>query len=88
MEYDDHLSTSQSLSTDGGRIDVAGGMVTVPDGSYEMGLEDDVRYRSRWEDFYTGIIPLVGACEVSFAHADERRFTWNLSNGVGIRTPF
>lgn len=87
-EYDDQLSANRSLSTGGGSVDIAGASVTVPDGSYEMGLADDNRYRSRWDGFHASDIPLVGACEVSFANDAERRLDWTLSNGVGVRTPF
>ncbi|MDS0300121.1 hypothetical protein NDI76_15350 [Halogeometricum sp. S1BR25-6] len=83
----DRLSAARSLSTDGGRVGVAGGAVTVPDGSYESGIGGET-YRSRWEGFHTGVVPLLGACELSVADPSERRFTWRLSNGVGIRTPY
>ncbi|MDS0295012.1 twin-arginine translocation signal domain-containing protein [Halogeometricum luteum] len=86
-EADDHLSAGRSLSTDGGRVRAAGGAVTVPDGSYESNVERET-YRSRWEGFHPGVVPLVGACELSFVDPSERRFTWSLSNGVGIRTPY
>lgn len=84
---DDQLSTTHSLTTDGGRVSIANGDVTVPDGSYEMGLAD-ARYRSRWDGFHPGDVALIGACEVSFTDGDERRLDWTLSNGIGVRTPF
>ncbi|UPV74889.1 hypothetical protein M0R89_02175 [Halorussus limi] len=87
-ERDDQLSANRALSTGGGRVSVAGATATVPNGSYEMGLESDTRYRTRWDGFYRGAIPLVGTCEASFADGEARRLDWTLSNGVGIRTPF
>lgn len=88
VEYDDHLSTRHSLSSNEGRVNVAGGAVTVPQGSYSGEVVNEVHYRSRWESFYAGVVPLIGACEISFSDREERRFNWELSNGVGIRTPF
>lgn len=89
VDYDEQLSadTAQSGS---GRTSVAGGTVTVPDGSYEMGLSpvNEVNYRSRWEGFATTDVPLIGACEVQFETGTEPRLDWSLSYGVGIRTPF
>ena len=89
VDYDEELSadTAQSGS---GRTSVAGGTVTVPDGSYEMGLSpvNEVNYRSRWEGFATTDVPLIGACEVQFETDTKSRLDWSLSYGVGIRTPF
>lgn len=87
-ETDDQLSTDRSVSANGGDLDVASGSVSVPNGSYDMGLADETRYRSRWEGFHAGEVPLVGACEVSFPDGAEQRLDWSLSNGVGVRTPF
>lgn len=87
-DRDDQLSTDRTLLTDGGPMTVADATVTVPDGEYRIGVEDDVRYRTRWDGFHRGEIPLVGACEVSFAEGEKHALDWTLSNGVGIRTPF
>ncbi|UPW00921.1 hypothetical protein M0R88_02170 [Halorussus gelatinilyticus] len=87
-ERDDQLSTDRTLSTGGGQVTVADATVTVPDGEYRIGIEDDVRYRTRWDGFHRGEIPLVGTCEVSFAAGEKHALDWTLSNGVGIRTPF
>lgn len=87
-ERDEQLSASRSLSTGGGRVDVAGGSASVPDGSYRTGLDGDARYRSRWEGFHAGPVPLLGACKVRFADRDDHRLDWTRSNGVGVRTPF
>ncbi|MFC4447846.1 hypothetical protein [Halorussus aquaticus] len=88
VERDDQLSADRALSTNGGRLVVAGARVTVPRGSYETGLEGGTAYRSRWEGFHRGEIPLVGSCELSFPDGERRRLDWSLSNGIGIRTPF
>ncbi|WP_238398160.1 hypothetical protein [Halorussus salinus] len=87
-DRDDQLSTDRRLATDGGSVIAADAAVTVPDGEYRIGIEDDTRYRTGWEGFHRGEIPLVGACEVSFAEEEEHALDWTLSNGVGIRTPF
>lgn len=87
-ERDDQLSANRSLTASGGRVTVAGATATVPDGSFEMGLADDARYRSRWDGFRTDDVLLVGGCEVSFANGEQQRLDWTLSNGVGVRTPF
>lgn len=87
-EDDERLSADRSLSTDGGRVEVADATVTVPDGSFETGVADDARYRTRWDGFRRDEGLLVGTCELSFAAGEERRIDWSLSNGVGIRTPF
>ncbi|WP_232820537.1 hypothetical protein [Halorussus litoreus] len=85
---DGKLSANRSLSTDGGRVEVAEATVPVPDGSFEARLADDARYRTRWDGFRRDEVLLVGSCELSFADGEEREFDWSLSNGVGIRTPF
>ncbi|WP_377075149.1 hypothetical protein [Natronoarchaeum mannanilyticum] len=85
---EDGLSANRSLSTDGGRVDVAGGAVAVPDGSYDVDIPEPARYRSRWEGFHSGVVPLIGACEVSFVTSEKQYLDWTLSNGIGIRTPF
>ncbi|MFC4549748.1 MULTISPECIES: hypothetical protein [Halorussus] len=87
-DRDEQLSANRSLSTGGGRVDVAGGSVSVPDGSYRTGLDGDARYRSRWEGFHAGAVPLLGACEVRFGDGDDHRLDWTRSTGVGVRTPF
>lgn len=87
-ERDEQLSASRALSTGGGRFTVAGGTVAIPKGSFDMGLADDTEYRSRWDGFHAGKVPLVGTCKLSFADGAEQRLDWTLSNGVGVRTPF
>jgi hypothetical protein len=82
------LSTDRTLLSEGGSVTVADATVTVPGGEYRIGLEDDTRYRTGWEGFYRGEIPLVGACEASFAEGEKHTLDWTLSNGVGIRTPY
>ena len=88
VKHNDNLSTNRSISTSGGHVDVAGEVVTIPDGYYNAGLADNVRYRSRWEGFHAGTVTLLGACKVSFTSAEEQQLEWEISNGVGIRTPF
>jgi len=87
-DRDDQLSTDRTLASEGGRVNVADATVTLPDGEYRIGIENDVRYRTRWDGFHRGEIPLVGACEVSFAEGEKHALDWTLENGVGIRTPF
>ncbi|WP_205427174.1 hypothetical protein [Halorussus sp. MSC15.2] len=87
-ERDGQLSANRVRSTEDGRVEAADARVTVPGNSYETGLDGETVYRSRWEGFHRGEVPLVGSCELSFADGDKRRLDWSLSNGVGIRTPF
>ncbi|MFC7138010.1 hypothetical protein ACFQRB_19220 [Halobaculum litoreum] len=87
-EGESTLSASRSDSTAGGTVEVTGLSVGVPDGRFESGADGSDRFRSRWEGFHRGLVPVIGACEVSFAPDDERRLDWHLSNGIGIRTPY
>ncbi|MFC7070479.1 hypothetical protein [Halobaculum lipolyticum] len=86
-KHDSELTTDYALSTTGGRVAFADGAVRIPEGSFDAEITESERYQTRWEGFYTGIVPLIGVCDVSFPQTVAKQLTWELSNGVGIRTP-
>lgn len=79
------VTTDSVLTRGGGPLTLGGGTVTVPEGTLRTRSDDG--YRTRWEGFHAGVVPIVGACRVRFEAESPRRLRWQLSNGVGVRTP-